>query len=141
MKKFFIGLYCLALSGCVSVQTLPDSPQGQGAGRPDPRLTRVGQTRVGMTYLEAAAAMGEKTVIGYERLDPRSEAYTPITVNNPYRKEFLRVAGKSYDVFYYFTNIRKADGIISDDELTPLVFENNVLIGEGRDFLNTLKSR
>ena len=141
MKRIFIGIYCIALSGCVSVQTLPDSPQGQAAGRPDPHLTRVDRVRVGMTYREAAAVMGEKTIIGYERRDPQSAAYAPVTVNNPYRKEFLRVAGKSYDIFYYFTNIRKADGIISDDELTPLVFENDVLIGEGRDFFKKLKSQ
>ncbi|MBI5415423.1 MAG: DUF3192 domain-containing protein [Candidatus Omnitrophica bacterium] len=138
MKRIFIGVYGLALSGCVSLQTMPDAPQAP-AGQAL-RSSRIDRVRVGMTYREAAATMGEKTIIGYERPDPQSEACTPVTVNNPYRKEFLRMAGRSYDVFYYFTNIRKADGIISDDELTPLVFENNVLIGKGRDSLNKLKS-
>ena len=79
--------------------------------------------------------MGEKTTIGYERPDPASSAYHPVTVSNPYHKEFLRGADKTYDVFYYFSHIQRADGIISSDELTPLVFEKDILIGKGWDFL------
>ncbi|MCK5179660.1 MAG: DUF3192 domain-containing protein, partial [Candidatus Omnitrophica bacterium] len=35
----------------------------------------------------------------------------------------------------------KADGIVTDDELTPLVFQENQLIGKGRSFLSELKDR
>lgn len=129
-------LCSVLLSGCVTVQTVPE----EGI-RKDIPSSRIGSVRAGMTSREVAATMGEKTTIGYERTDPTAVAYTPVTVNNPYQKESLIQAGKTYDVFYYFTRVQKADGIISQDELTPLVFENDVLVGKGWDFLNKLKNQ
>ena len=140
MKKNIFLLSCFLLAGC-TFQTLTEPPVlgGKGPGLSDPatdsRLTRIGSVRPGMTSREVAAMMGETTIIGYERQDAVSNAYHPVTVANPYHKELLRAADKTYDVFYYFTHIQKADGIISSDELTPLVFENDILIGKGRDFL------
>src|SRR3989338_770096 len=124
-------------------QRLPPRGQGTGMSRPlkDSRLTRINSVRVGLTSREVAATMGEKTTIGYERPDPASNAYHPVAVSNPYHKEFLRGADKTYDVFYYFSHIQRADGIISSDELTPLVFEKDILIGKGWDFLNKLKNQ
>jgi len=56
-------------------------------------------------------------------------------INNPYKTEFLTVNDKQYDVIYYYTDVRKADGAITDDELTPLIFEDGKLIGWGWSFL------
>lgn len=33
-----------------------------------------------------------------------------------------------------------ADGAVSEDELTPLVFEKDVLVGNGWNFLNQLRN-
>lgn len=146
MDKNIFLLCCFFAAGC-TFQTLSDPPVlgGQGAGvsqaSKDSSLTRINSARVGMTSREVAAMMGEKTTIGYERPDPASNTYHPLTVNNPYHKEFLRTAEKTYDVFYYFSHIQRADGIISSDELTPLVFEKDVLVGKGWDFLNKLKDQ
>ncbi len=160
MKKSIFLLCCFFVGGC-TVQTLSTPPvlagrlspkgdlwpagggQGVGSSAPakDLRLTRINSVRAGMTFKEVSATMGEKTTIGYERGDPASNAYHPVTVSNPYHKELLRSAGKTYDVFYYFSHIQRADGIISSDELTPLVFEKDILIGKGWDFLNKLKNQ
>ena len=146
MKKNIFLLSCFLLAGC-TFQTLTEPPVlgGKGPGLSDPatdsRLTRIGSVRPGMTSREVAAMMGEKTTIGYERPDVTSNAYRLVTVNNPYHKESLRVADQNYDVLYYFTRVQKADGVISNDELTPLVFENDILIGKGWDFLNKLKNQ
>lgn len=136
MKTRIVLLCSVFLSGCVTVQTVPE-----GGIRKDIPSGRIGSVRVGMTSREVAAVMGEKTTIGYERPDSVSAAYHAITVNNPYHKEFLKSGDKTYDVFYYFSHIQRADGIISSDELTPLVFEKDVLIGKGWDFLNKLKNQ
>lgn len=146
MDKYIFLLCCFFVAGC-AFETINEPPVlgGQGAGvsqaSKDSRLTRINSARVGMTSREVAAMMGEKTIIGYERPDITSNAYHPVTVNNPYHKEFLRTADKTCDVFYYFSHIQRADGIISSDELTPLVFEKDVLIGKGWDFLNKLKDQ
>jgi len=56
-------------------------------------------------------------------------------INNPYKTEFLTINDKQYNVIYYYTDIRKSDGAITDDELTPLIFEDGKLIGWGWSFL------
>ncbi len=145
MKKNILILCCFFVAGC-AFETLkePSVLGGRESGLSQlplsPRLTRIGNVRPGLTSREVAATMGEKTTIGYERPEPGSRAYHPLTVNNPYHKESLRVADKTYDVFYYLSHIQRADGIISSDELTPLVFEKDILIGKGWDFLNKLKN-
>ena len=59
-----------------------------------------------------------------------------LTITNPYRSEILTSDDrKTFEVLYYYTEVRKADDNISDDELTPLVFEDNKLIGWGWNFL------
>ncbi len=142
MKKSILILCCFFTGGC-TLQALnePSVFIGQETGMSqapkDSRLTRINSVRVGMTSREVAATMGEKTTIGYERPNLTSSTYNPVTVSNPYHKEFF----KTYDVFYYFSHIQNADGIISSDELTPLVFEKDILIGKGWDFLNKLKNQ
>jgi len=57
-------------------------------------------------------------------------------INNPYKSEVLYGKnGKTLEVLYYYTDIQRADGAITDDELTPLVFDDDILIGWGRGFL------
>ena len=142
MKKNIFLLSYFLLAGC-TFETLSEPPVlgGKETGVPqDSRLTRISSVRPGLTSREVAAMMGEKTTIGYERPDASANTYRPLTVNNPYHKELLRVADKSYDVYYYFTHVQRADGVISNDELTPLVFEKDILIGKGWDFLIDLRS-
>lgn len=145
MKKSIFLLCCFFGAGC-AFETINEPTVAGGKeiilSQPsgNPYLTRINSVRVGMTSSEVAATMGEKTTIGYERPDPASGAYHPVTVNNLYRKEFLRSGDKAYDVFYYFSHVQRADGIIASDELTPLVFEKDILIGKGWDFFIDLLS-
>lgn len=58
-------------------------------------------------------------------------------IDNPYRSETLTGKdGKTYEVLYYYTDLKQRDDKITDDELTPLVFENQKLIGWGYPFLD-----
>lgn len=53
----------------------------------------------------------------------------------PYRSETLTGKdGKSYEVLYYYTHLKQRDDRITDDELTPLVFQGGKLIGRGYPF-------
>ena len=88
---------------------------------------------VGLTREQAVAAMGHRK--GGGRFgEPR--------VNSPYKSEILQGKEKTYEVLYYYTDIESPFYIanpstISDNELTPLVFENDVLIGWGKGFLKS----
>ena len=58
------------------------------------------------------------------------------SINNPYRVETPKGKdGDLYEVLFYHTEIKNKDGIITDDELIPIVFKDNKLIGWGWAFL------
>ena len=90
---------------------------------------------VGMTKEQALAIMGHKSGGG---------RFGEPTVNSPYKSEILQGKDKTFEVLYYYTDIKSAiytanPATITDDELTPLVFDNGKLIGWGADFLEDIK--
>ncbi len=97
--------------------------------------------QIGMSQNDVKQIMGERVIIGYEKSKEKADQFVPITLQNPYRSEVLKSHGTTYEIFFYFTYLKHADGVITDDELTPLVFENNKLIGKGWKFLEDLKNQ
>lgn len=80
--------------------------------------------RIGMTKAEVLRTMGARRVS------------TPITrISNPYRSEILQGKEKTFEVLYYYTDVKRRDDAITDDELTPLIFDEERLIGWGWSFL------
>ena len=57
-------------------------------------------------------------------------------VQNPYDSETHIVRGEKIEVFYYATHIKNNDGVITSDELTPLVLVDDVLVGWGWQYLS-----
>ena len=58
-------------------------------------------------------------------------------IDNPYRSETVTGQdGRTYEVLYYYSELKQRDDKITDDELTPLVFENGKLVGWGYPFLD-----
>ena len=95
---------------------------------------------VGMTKNEALNVMGTDTktarVILHQYGNWGETPVENIIINNPYKNEILRSKDdKVFEVIYYVTDVRKSDDTISDDELTPLIFDNGKLIGWGWGFL------
>jgi hypothetical protein len=58
------------------------------------------------------------------------------TINNPYRTEMYNAGSVRIEIIYYYTDVKHADGAITDDELTPLVLKDGVLDGWGWSYLN-----
>ena len=95
-----------------------------------------------MSPNEVLTILGDSVVIGYEILDERGGSFKPITVKNPRRTETIKRGYRTFQVVFYLTNINQSDGTITDDELTPFVFEGNRLLGWGWPYLNRiLKTR
>ncbi|VAX37850.1 hypothetical protein MNBD_UNCLBAC01-1674 [hydrothermal vent metagenome] len=142
MKIYLTFIFCFLLQGCISASLGPESRGGTRGVRKD-GLTQIENVFVGMTQTEVKVVMGFDVIIGYER-KPKcltaeaGHCFKSIALQSPYRKESL--SNSDYDVWYYFTHIDKADGIVSNEELTPLIFENVKLIGKGWDFLFKLKN-
>jgi len=93
---------------------------------------------LGMTKQEVLGIMGTETVhmplLGFGRGWRQSDYIE--TINNPYKSEILPGKEKTFDVLYYYTDEKRVDGAITDDELTPLVFDDGKLIGWGQGFLD-----
>jgi hypothetical protein len=88
---------------------------------------------VGMTKEQALAIMGNKSGGG---------RFGEPTVNSPYKSEILQGKDKTFEVLYYYTDIKSViytanPATITDNQLTPLVFDNGKLIGWGASFLNS----
>ena len=119
MKKIFLLLVLvLFLAGCA---TLPEIRAKNREG-----LLKLS---LGMTKEQVLNLMGTKTIKVYDNWGNLVEV-----INNPYKTETLKGKDKTFEVWYYYTEIKKADGAISDDELTPIIFDEGKLIGWGWSF-------
>ena len=52
-------------------------------------------------------------------------------ITNPYRTEMYQVNGNIFELLLYYTDLKKNDGAITDDELTPIVIKNGKVDGWG----------
>lgn len=137
MNKYFVCIFSLIFAGCVSVSE-ESSPLDSVLLKKN-SLTNIEMVNVGMSYKEVTAILGASVRVGYQQSDQGPMVFEPINLKQPTRAEILNTQGKNYEVLYYFTGIHKADGMISDDELTPLIFQDQKLVGKGWDFLFRLK--
>ncbi|MBN1806927.1 MAG: DUF3192 domain-containing protein [Sedimentisphaerales bacterium] len=81
------------------------------------------------------AATGIEASINRNQLDKLKVGMTTNqarkAMGRPYKSEFLG----SKQIWYYITEWQ-SDGKTTIDEMTPLVFENDILMGWGYNFLN-----
>ena len=85
---------------------------------------KLNELQIGMSKDEILIIMGTKRF---------SIESSPFTIENPFRIEVQSSDKNIYRVLYYYTDLVKADGFITDDELTPVILKNNKLVGWGRD--------
>ena len=115
-KTIVVFILCLLITGCTTTDQV----------RAKNRLNLL-KLSVGITKEEVLNIMGTETIKTYDYGGP--------TINNPYRNEILQGKDKTFEVLYYYTDKKNDIGyygvIITDDELTPLVFDDGKLIGWG----------
>ena len=55
-------------------------------------------------------------------------------VANPVRTESYQTGdGVDIEIVYYYTDLEKTDSLVTDAELTPILFKDGVLAAWGRD--------
>ncbi|MFC1808941.1 DUF3192 domain-containing protein [Candidatus Omnitrophota bacterium] len=59
-------------------------------------------------------------------------------INNPYKSETLKGKRKTFEVVYYHTEVIERDRILERDELTPVIFFENKLLGWGWMYLREI---
>jgi|CXWL01.1.fsa_nt_gi hypothetical protein len=104
------------------------------SGHTFPSEEAIRKLLLGVSREEALALIGRTATVGYELKEGVADEYQSVTAPNPYRSQQITKGKAVYQVDYYLTRINRADGVVSDDELTPLVFESNELVGKGWEF-------
>ncbi len=143
MKNILFVCLGLLLVGCSTVQEgdygyVPEALRQPPAPRQS--LTSIDQVKEGMTYQEVMALMGDQVKIGFQQGDEAAESFGAVGLRNPYQIEMLEAGGVQHLVVYYVTKINNSDGQITNDELTPVIFKDNLMLGKGWDFFDSLKS-
>ena len=123
MKVSIIVMTCLLfLSGCVSSNPTTTKI------RADTREKMLNLS-VGMTKQEIYAAMGTETIT----------SVSGHVIKKPYKTEMYRSSkGNRIEILYYYTELKKSDDAITDDELTPLVLIDGKLDGWGRSYWDSI---
>lgn len=122
-QSFTFALICLFLIGCgMSSEGLRLNNQKN--------LMKVS---IGMNKKEVMDIMGYQSVMPKFR---GAFQHRLPAANNPYKSEIIKINDKTYEAVYYLTDNKKDDGAITDDELTPMYFNEGILIGWGLKFLD-----
>ena len=88
-----------------------------------------------MTNEEVLQVMGTATVQTW------SGIYRDVKVTNPWRVEAYKADGKTFNVLFYYTDRKAADGAITDDELTPIVLVDGKVQGWGWSYWESTATR
>jgi hypothetical protein len=131
-------ILAFVVSGCAvttvspSAKTPVPAPQATEAHTFAAEAT-IKKLMLGVSREEALALIGRNAIVGYEL---KGSEYKPVTMPNPYRSQKITKGADVFVVDYYVTGIDKADGAVTNDEVTPLIFEADKLVGKGWDYLN-----
>lgn len=130
MRKYLGFIFLLSMSGCAPMMK-SNLLEFRGDNR-----RNIQKIDLGMTKNEVIQIMGNEIGKTEEWMGCLYGGYVVTeSVNNPYSSEILQGKDKKFSVLYYYTDLKRGDGAITDDELTPIVFEDGKVIGWGRGFL------
>jgi hypothetical protein len=124
------GMALATLAGCAAGGALTENQRN---------LERLA---IGMTGEEVDAVMGPET----RSLESRPDAPTGALVGrrsvggvpNPARTEVHEAGGHTFIVLFYYTEMKTNDGVITTDEVTPVVLKDGVVDGIGWSHWNAL---
>ena len=85
---------------------------------------KLNELEIGMNENVVLMIMGSKTI--------KIES-APFSIENPFKIEIYSNDVDVYKILYFYTDLVKRDGFITDEELTPIIIKNNKLIGWGRN--------
>ena len=139
MRYMYLVLAVIFLQGCASMTVEQSGTSGLMGGKQEP-FSAISKIKEGITESELKALMGDSLVIGYSVNTQNPGTSQAAKVKNPYREEEFKKQDRTYKIFYYFTQIKKTDGIVADDELTPVVVNDGKVVGIGANFVHQLKN-
>lgn len=129
-------IFAMILGIALGAGNLPSTAQAAAQGEPfQRRFSNFRLVKKGMTRQEVDRVISPEIIIGYEQDASDSEQFHPLILKSLQREEEKILGGRTCKVLYFLEGIRAADGQIADEELFPVVLENEVVVGMGWDFL------
>ena len=125
--RVLVRLLTLVVSSVVASGCAQGFEQVQSENR-----AKLFRLEVGQTQQQVLEEMGTEPQIFNQGVF-RSDGVVP----NPYDSETHLVGSTEIEVLYYVTNVQNKDGVITNDELTPLVLVDGILVGWGWTYLQT----
>lgn len=118
--------------GHMDVKDLPHPQTGEVREK---NLANLERLSVGMSKEEMLSVMGsERDIQAYNLYTPAKK------FSNPYKSGIYRSQGTEYEVVFYYTDFHTADGKVTEDELTPIIFRDGRVLGWGWGiFDNTIR--
>ena len=99
---------------------------------------KISKINNGLNKLEVKEIMGPSIVVNVPKvgkMKPLNKMFKqPIYLN-----EYKSNPEKMINIFWYFSTPRDQDGNISKKECTPVIFENDSVVGYGWDFFNNYR--
>ena len=99
---------------------------------------KISMINIGLNKLEVEEIMGPSIIVNVPKvgkMKPLNKMFKqPIYLN-----EYKSNPEKKINIFWYFTTPRDQDGVISKKECTPVIFENDNVVGFGWDFFNNYR--
>lgn len=124
MKKMLvIGVMMLLLCACSAGQ----KNKGVGAGDESAAVQRVRDFSCANLMAIKGLSLGMTKEEVISRLGDESVQAGTLVITNPYRSQ----ATRGREIIFYYTRLKTRDYKVTDDELTPLVFENGRLVEIG----------
>jgi len=127
---FLVSCNLFFIQGCASLPESDIDEPYPAASSVEINHNQLARILPGMTLSEVATLMDQEIIIGYSSDDP-AKPLSPVKVQNPYKVELVTAGGHDYVIYYYVSSIQKSDGMIADDELLPVIFEDEFVIGKG----------
>ena len=141
MKSAVVLLFALMLAvPDIFAQTLPKKPSRSDVGSyNNANLLKID---IGVSKNKALEVMGGiQKIQTYTSTSPVTKK-EDIIINNPVNREFKTdSAGKTVEIVWYYTHIKKAEGDITKAQQTPVILEKNAVIGMGWDFYEEYAKR
>lgn len=138
MKKFIIPILLLFTTTTFS-QKLPRRPKL--ADVRSYNRSNIMNITAGMTREEAISTMGGvKQIAVYDPSQMIGQKKLGM-MSNPYSRDLKKdSSGKNIEILWYYTDIKNSSAIDKSD-LTPIVFENNIVVGLGWGFFEDYAKR
>ena len=142
----FILLTSILTTNIIHSQNLPEKPiESEVRSYNQTNLMKI---EIGDDKIKVIQKMGGiQTIQTYTKTGTSLWTYKKVkekaqVISNPYSRDLKKdKEGNAIEILWYYTDLKKVDGAITKDEQTPIILENNAVVGMGWGFYEDYAKR